>query len=62
MRKFESRVSNVFVIPGNRLEKPRASVAKEAKAPWEIMPCGWYPKMYLRVGGRTSVRCRLIGK
>jgi hypothetical protein len=49
-------------MPGNKFENPRASVAKAAKAPWEIIPCGWYPKMYFRVGGSTVVRCNLAGK
>lgn len=40
-RKLESRVRRVFVIPGNSWENPRASVANAAKAPWEMMPCGW---------------------
>ena len=39
-RKFESRVRRVFVIPGKRWEKPKASVANAAKAPCEMMPCG----------------------
>lgn len=62
MRKLESKVNSVLVIPGNRSEKPRASVPKAAKAPWEIIPCGWYPKIYFRVGTRGTVLCSRAGK
>ena len=34
---------------------------KAAKAPCEIMPCGWYPKMYFLVGGRSCVLCSRAG-
>ena len=37
-RKLESRVRRVLVIPGKSWENPRASVAKAAKAPCEMMP------------------------
>ena len=40
MRKFESRVRSVLVMPGKRCEKPRAEVLKAAKAPCEMMPVG----------------------
>ena len=49
-------------MPGNSCENPSASVANAAKAPCEIMPWGWYPNMYLRVGGRTAERWRRAGK
>lgn len=50
------------MIPGKSWENPRASVAKAAKAPWEMIPWGWYPNIYFRVGGSSSERCRRAGK
>lgn len=54
-RKLESSVSRLLVMPGNFSENPSASVANAAHAPCEMIPCGWYPKMYLRVGSRSCV-------
>ena len=50
------------MIPGNSCENPKASVAKAAKAPCDMMPWGWYPNMYLRVGERGAERWRRAGK
>ena len=27
-----------------------------------MIPCGWYPKIYFRVGGSSWLRCKRIGK
>jgi hypothetical protein len=43
-------------MPGNSWENPRASVANAAKAPWDMIPCGWYPNRYFRVGTSSVVR------